>query len=107
LVDALIGVQSPSPASLRSVGATSAPANVEDAPACDGALAALGGRKYIQTTAWLIARLADALQHAHARGVLHRDIKPSNILLASDGQPMLLDFNLAQNSRHAQAAASR
>src|SRR5262249_10500219 len=37
------------------------------------------------------------LQHAHQRGVLHRDIKPSNILLAADGQPLLLDFNLAQS----------
>ena len=42
-------------------------------------------------------RLAEGLQHAHQRGVLHRDIKPSNVLLGSDGQPMLLDFNLAQN----------
>ncbi len=41
-----------------------------------------------------------------SRGVLHRDIKPSNILLAADGQPMLLDFNLAQQTRNAQAAAT-
>jgi serine/threonine protein kinase/tetratricopeptide (TPR) repeat protein len=51
---------------------------------------------YVRATAWLIARLAEALQHAHERGVLHRDLKPSNILVGSDGQPMLLDFNLAQ-----------
>jgi serine/threonine protein kinase/tetratricopeptide (TPR) repeat protein len=48
-----------------------------------------------QTTAWIIARLAEGLEHAHSRGLLHRDIKPSNILLTSDGTPMLLDFNLA------------
>ena len=42
-----------------------------------------------------MARLADGLEHAHSRGLLHRDLKPSNILLAGDGTPMLLDFNLA------------
>ena len=40
--------------------------------------------------------MADALRHAHDRGVLHRDLKPSNILIAADGTPMLLDFNLAR-----------
>jgi serine/threonine protein kinase/Flp pilus assembly protein TadD len=51
---------------------------------------------YIRAVVWIVARLAEALQHAHQRGVLHRDIKPSNILIAADGEPMLLDFNLAQ-----------
>ena len=53
-------------------------------------------RTYYQVVAWWGARLAEALQHAHDRGVLHRDIKPSNVLVTSDGLPMLLDFNLAQ-----------
>ncbi len=52
---------------------------------------------YLHASAWVVGRLAEALQHAHDRGVLHRDIKPSNVLLASDGQPLLLDFNLAQD----------
>jgi serine/threonine protein kinase/lipoprotein NlpI len=51
---------------------------------------------YTQAVVWIIARLAEGLQHAHDRGVLHCDIKPSNVLLGADGQPMLLDFNLAQ-----------
>ncbi|MFI5458840.1 MAG: protein kinase [Isosphaerales bacterium] len=57
--------------------------------------AALERRSYAQAIAWWGARLAEALDHAHDRGVLHRDIKPSNVLVTSDGMPMLLDFNLA------------
>jgi serine/threonine protein kinase/Tfp pilus assembly protein PilF len=42
------------------------------------------------------ACLADGLQYAHDRNLVHMDIKPSNVLLAGDGQPMLLDFHLAR-----------
>jgi len=58
--------------------------------------AALERRSYPRAIAWWGARLAEALDHAHDRGVLHRDIKPSNVLVTSDGMPMLLDFNLAR-----------
>ena len=50
---------------------------------------------YVQASVYIAARLAEALDHAHSRGILHRDLKPSNILIAADGTPMLLDFNLA------------
>ena len=60
---------------------------------------ALARRSHARAIAWWGARLAEALQHAHDRGVLHRDIKPSNILITGDGLPMLLDFNLAQEAR--------
>jgi serine/threonine protein kinase/Tfp pilus assembly protein PilF len=50
---------------------------------------------YIQAAVWVAARLAEALEHAHDRGLLHRDVKPSNVLIAGDGTPMLLDFNLS------------
>jgi serine/threonine protein kinase/Tfp pilus assembly protein PilF len=58
--------------------------------------AALLRRTFAQAIAWWGARMAEALDHAHDRGVLHRDIKPSNVLVTGDGMPMLLDFNLAR-----------
>lgn len=53
-------------------------------------------RGYIETVVRLVARVADALQHAHDNGVVHRDVKPSNIILRDDGTPVLTDFGLAR-----------
>jgi serine/threonine protein kinase len=44
----------------------------------------------------LIVKLADAVQHAHDRGVIHRDLKPANVLVADGGQPKVLDFGIAR-----------
>ncbi len=77
-----------------------------DSPSDDrGALALLSRFDYLHAVVWIVARLAEALQHAHQRGILHRDIKPSNILMSADGEPMLLDFNLAQNLADDQSQA--
>ncbi|MGZ3319034.1 MAG: serine/threonine-protein kinase, partial [Isosphaeraceae bacterium] len=55
----------------------------------------LRGASNIQAAVWIVARLAEGLDHAHSRGLLNRDLKPANILIAGDGTPMLLDFNLS------------
>jgi serine/threonine protein kinase len=51
---------------------------------------------YVEAVCWIATCLAEALHFAHERGLIHMDVKPSNVLLSTDGQPMLLDFHLAQ-----------
>jgi hypothetical protein len=48
------------------------------------------------TAAGYIADVADAIQHAHERGVIHRDLKPGNILLDRSGRALVTDFGLAK-----------
>jgi len=44
----------------------------------------------------IVRNVAQALEHAHERGVLHRDIKPGNVLLARDGRVKVADFGIGK-----------
>ncbi len=44
----------------------------------------------------LMARICEAVHHAHQRGLIHRDLKPGNILIEETGQPKILDFGVAR-----------
>jgi eukaryotic-like serine/threonine-protein kinase len=58
----------------------------------------------------IVARVADALAYAHAKGLVHCDIKPSNIFMLAHDQPKVVDFGIARvrtSSASATTAAAR
>ncbi len=58
-------------------------------------LVQMSGPMEVERACQLVADAAEALSHAHARGIIHRDIKPANLLLSRSGRCKLCDFGLA------------
>jgi len=67
------------------------------------ALVAPGGLP-VETLLPYGAQIADALAHAHERGVVHRDLKSANVVVTPQGQVKVLDFGLARRLREGEAA---
>ena len=68
----------------------------EPGPASPASGSSTRSRAFIRTVVQLGVQVAEALDHAHTRGILHRDIKPANLLLDDQGQLWVTDFGLAQ-----------
>jgi len=65
------------------------------------------GKAFSEADALDIAiQMADALAHAHQRGLIHRDVKPKNILLTPQGVAKLTDLGLARATDDKEAAES-
>jgi len=70
----------------------------------EGLLAAAGGHLEVPRAVEIAGDVTQALEHAHARGVVHRDLKPANVWIDDDGHGRLGDFGLATTEARARVS---
>ena len=63
-------------------------------------------KSWVEACLQIGRQVAEALTHAHARGILHRDVKPSNVAVQPDGRVMLLDFGLTSSPSQERVTAT-
>src|SRR5262249_49274695 len=64
---------------------------------------AVFGASWVEVCFRIASQVADALDHAHQRGVMHRNLKPTDIIITPTGRAMVLDFGLASTLPHTSA----
>ncbi len=85
----------------RTATAPATAAPPAETPARRPLATVLDGLSAAEQVGWVLRTVrgvAEGLAHAHDRGILHLDMKPANVLIADDGAPLLLDFNLAKDA---------
>jgi eukaryotic-like serine/threonine-protein kinase len=96
MAEALASLPLPGPAGPAPPDRASDPPTT-DAGCSSELSSAEAGASYHRSAARVGVQVADALTHAHGRGVLHRDIKPSNLMLDAKGTVWVTDFGLAKS----------
>jgi hypothetical protein len=85
-------------ASREELGSPTAEPLGDEEPALltESVRAAIESDRHVRRCVDIIVRIAEALHHAHDRGVLHLDIKPENIMVSRTGEVRLIDFGLSR-----------
>lgn len=55
-----------------------------------------GGRLPVEDCVRIAMQLCNALNYAHHKGVVHKDLKPQNVMMNTSGEPVLIDFGIAE-----------